>query len=105
MLQPGEVGISLGRYAIGPARIFSEFVAAPVGDVERRVGKHVVGPQGLVLVVGKGVAVGGTQVAVQTVDGEVHQCQAAGCRHKLLAVNGQVTLLLQRGCVGILELG
>src|SRR3546814_17485237 len=78
VLQPAEVGVALGRDAGDPARVVGDLVAAPVGDVERRVGQDVVGAQGLVLVVGEAGAVALADVAVQPVHGQVHQAQAAG---------------------------
>jgi hypothetical protein len=79
-----------------PPRVIFELVAVPIADVERRVGKDVVGPQCLVLVVGEGGSVGLADVPVQPMNGEVHQTQATGLRHQLLPVDRQVALLAQR---------
>src|SRR5690606_20217704 len=43
VLQPGVVGVAHGRHAELPAHVFAQTLAAPVGDVERRVGEDEVG--------------------------------------------------------------
>src|SRR5690606_2864393 len=42
VLQPGVVGVAHGRYAELPAHVVAQALAAPVGDVERRVGEDEV---------------------------------------------------------------
>ena len=39
VLQPGVVGVADRRRAVGPARILAQPLAAPVGNVERRIGE------------------------------------------------------------------
>ena len=41
VLHPGEVGVALRRRAVAPAHVVGQPLAAPVRDVERRVGKDV----------------------------------------------------------------
>ena len=45
VLDPGEVGVAHRRRAVPPSGVFAEPVAAPVADVERRVGQDEVGLQ------------------------------------------------------------
>ena len=63
-------------------------LAAPVADVERRVGEDEVGLEVGVPVVVEGVAVG--DLAVDAADGEVHLGQPPGGVVRLLAVDGDV---------------
>ena len=45
VLHPGEVGIAYRRNTILPPPVVTQPVSSPVGDVERRIGEDVVGPQ------------------------------------------------------------
>ena len=58
VLHPGEVGVANRRNTVLPSFVVPEPLAAPVGDVEGRVGQDVVGPQVGVLIVVEAVAVG-----------------------------------------------
>ena len=51
MLHPGEVGVAHRRDAMLPPLVVTQPVAAPVGDVEGRIGEDVVGAQVRVTVV------------------------------------------------------
>ena len=72
MLQPGVVGVADGRRAVGPARILAQPVAAPVGDVERRIGEDVVEAQVLQFVLVEAALVVPADVGVDAAHGEVH---------------------------------
>ena len=50
MLQPAIVGVADWRYAVFPAGVFTEAIAAPIGYVERWVGEDVVEAKVLELV-------------------------------------------------------
>ena len=43
VLHPGEVGVTRRRYAILPTLVVTQPLAAPVGDVERRIGENEIG--------------------------------------------------------------
>ena len=88
MLHPGEVGVTLGAGAVLPALVVLEAVAAPVGNVEGRVGEDVVGLQVGMTVVVETVAVG--YLALDAADGEVHPGKAPGGVVGLLTVDGDV---------------
>ena len=88
VLHPGEVGVALGRDAVLPALVVGEPIAAPVGDVERRIGHDEVG-----LEVGKAVvveAVALRDLALDAADGEVHLGEAPSRVVRLLAVDRDV---------------
>jgi hypothetical protein len=70
VLDIGEVGVAGGRDAVFPAFVVAEAFAAPVGDVEGRIGEDEVGPEIGKLLVVKVVAVG--DLALDATDGEVH---------------------------------
>ena len=70
VLHPGEVGVALGRYAVLPALVVEEPLAAPVGDVERRIGKDEVGFEVGMAVVEKTVVLG--NLAVDAANRKVH---------------------------------
>ena len=90
VLQPGVVGVADGRYAEGPARVFAQAVAAPVGDVEGRVGEDVVEAQVAQLVLVEAAFVVPADVGVDAAHGQVHLGQAPGGVVALLAVDGDV---------------
>ena len=79
-----------GRRAELPALVVAQALAAPVGDVEGRVGEDEVGLQVGVAVVVEGVAVG--DLAVDAADGQVHLGEAPGGVVRLLAVDRDVRL-------------
>jgi hypothetical protein len=43
VLHPRKVGVTDGRFAELPAFVVAQALAAPIGDVERRVGEDEVG--------------------------------------------------------------
>ena len=88
MLHPGEVGVAHRRDAVLPTPVFPQSLAAPVGDVEGRVGQDVVGPQVRVAVIVKTVAVG--DLPLDAPDGQVHLGQSPGSVVGFLTVDGQV---------------
>lgn len=90
VLHPGEVGVAGGRHAVFPAFVVAQVLAAPVGDVEGRIGEDEVGLEVGVAVVVEGVAVG--DLAVDATDGEVHLGQPPGGVVRLLAVDRDVGL-------------
>src|SRR5690606_34302651 len=94
VLHPAKVGVAFGRGAVLPAHVVGQGFAPPVFDVERRVGHYEVGTQVWVLVVQEGVGVFLAEVEVDAPDGHVHGGQLPGGRVGLLAVHGDVLLLL-----------
>ena len=88
MLHPGEVGVALGRGAVLPALVFGQPFAAPVGDVEGRVGQDKVGLEVGVTVGVEGVTVG--DLALDAANSEVHLCQPPRRVVRLLAINRDV---------------
>ena len=88
VLQPGEVGVAGRRDAKAPARVLLQALAAPVGDVEGRVGEDGVG-----LEVGERVLVEAAfavpaDVAVDAAHGKVHFCKPPGGVVGFLPVDG-----------------
>ena len=73
VLDPGEVGVALGRGAVLPALVLGEPLAAPVGNVERRIGEDEVGPEIGMAVVVEAVAV--SDLPFDPADGEIHLCE------------------------------
>ena len=71
VLDPGEVGVASRRVAVAPALVALQSLAAPVGDVEGRIGEDVVGAQVGVAVVVEYVAV--SDLAFDAADGEFHR--------------------------------
>ena len=90
VLHPGEVGVARRRHAVLPALVVAQALAAPVADVEGRIGEDEVGLEVGVAVVVEGVAVG--DLAVDAADGEVHLGQPPGGVVRLLAVDADVGL-------------
>ena len=88
MLHPGEVGVALGRDAVLPALVVGEPLAAPVGDVEGRIGQDEVGLEVGMAVVVEAVAVG--DLALDAPDGQVHLGESPGGVVGFLAVDGDV---------------
>ena len=74
VLHPAKVGVALGRGAVLPALVFGEPLAAPVGDVERRIGEDEVGLEVWMAVVVEAVAM--VDLPLDAPDGEVHLCEA-----------------------------
>lgn len=69
---PSEVRVALGRNAILPAQVLLELVAAPVREVEGRVGEDEVELLRAAQVVEERVGVPLAQVRVDAFDGKVH---------------------------------
>ena len=92
VLHPGEVGVALGWGAEAPALVVGEPLAAPVGDVEGRVGEDEVGPEVGVAVVVEAVAVG--DLPLDAADGEVHLRDPPGRVVRLLAPDRDVAARL-----------
>ena len=97
VLHPGEVGVARGRHAVLPAIVIAQPLAAPVGDVEGRIGEDEVGPEVGVAVVVEGVAV--TDLTVDAADGEVYLGQPPGGEVRFLAVDADVALGLAVGAI------
>ena len=92
VLHPGEVGVALGRRAVAPALVVGEPLAAPIGDVEGRVGEDEVSPEVGVAVVVEAVAVG--DLALDAADGEVHLRDPPGRVVRLLSPDRDVVARL-----------
>ena len=90
MLHPGEVRVAHGRHAVLPALVVAQALAAPVGDVERRIREDEVGPEVRMAVVVEGVAVG--DLALDAADDEVHLGQPPGGVVELLTVDRDIGL-------------
>ncbi len=101
VLDPGEIGVALGRGAVFPAGVVLEFGVPPFADIEGGIGHDEVGAEIGVLVAGK--AVGGflAEVEVDAADGHVHGGEAPGGGVALLAVDGEVA---EFAAVGLDEL-
>ena len=76
VLQPGIVGIAHRRHAVFPAGIVAQLLAAPIADVEGRIGKDKIRFQVGVAVIQEGVAQ--FQFGVNAANGQVHARQAQG---------------------------
>ena len=70
VLHPGEVGVTLGRDAVLPALVVGKTIAAPVGDIERRIGEDEVCPEVGVTVIVEAIAMG--DPAFDAADGQIH---------------------------------
>ncbi len=88
VLHPGEVGVAGRRHPVLPALVVAQAVAAPVGDVERRVGEDEIGLEVGVAVIVEGVAV--CDLTLDAADGQVHAGQAPGGVVGLLAEDRDV---------------
>ena len=89
VLHLGEVGVAHGRDAELPALVLAQTLAAPVGDVEGRVGEDEVGFEVGKAIVVKGVAL--LDAAFDAADGQVHLGQAPGGVVEFLAVNAELS--------------
>ena len=92
VLDPGVVCVARRRGSVAPARVI--FPARPGLDIERRVAEGVFHLDVRVQVDGERVAPDAGEVAVETVDGEVHPGQAPGAFVELLAVDRDRGLVL-----------
>ena len=90
VLHPREVGVARRRDAVLPPLVVPQPFAAPVGDVEGRIGQDVVGPQVGMAVVMEAVAV--LDLALDAPDRQVHPGHSPGGVVGLLAVDGDVPL-------------
>src|SRR5690606_31198549 len=98
VLQPGVVGVAHGRHAELPARVLAQALAAPVGDVERRVGEDEVGLHGSAVAstLGRELVLVETALVVPEDPGvdaahrQVHLAQAPAGVVALLPVDGDV---------------
>ena len=84
VLDPGEVGVANRRHPVAPPRIIAQPLAAPLADVERRVGEDEVGAQVRVHVVMKRVAPLRAEVGLDSAQREVHLRQPPRSRVLLL---------------------
>src|SRR5690606_32745104 len=90
VLQPGVVGVAYRWHAELPARVLAQAVAAPVGDVEGRVGEDVVEAQVAQFVLVEAALVVPADIGVDAAHGQVHLGQAPGGVVALLAIDGDV---------------
>ena len=88
MLDPGEVGVALGRGAILPAFVVGEPLTAPVGDVEWGIGEDEVGLEVGMAVVVEAVAMG--DLPFNASDREVHLRQPPGGVVRFLTVDRDI---------------
>ena len=88
MLDPGVVGVALGRNPVLPAGIL--VVADPVGVVERRIGQDVIALEIGVQVAAEAVGVFRPEVALDAANRQIHHRQPPGRGVGLLAVDGDV---------------
>jgi hypothetical protein len=90
VLHLGEVGIGDWRHAVLPAAVVFEQVAAPIGVVEGRIGKDVVGLEVGVQVVVEAVGMFRAEVALDAANRQVHLRQPPGGVVGFLAVDRDV---------------
>ena len=102
VLDPREVGVPGWWGAVFPAGVVAEAFAAPVADVERRVGEDVVGSQVGVAVVVERVGGPVGEVGFDAAQREVHLAESPGGGDELLAVDGDVGAF---AAVGLHEFG
>ena len=88
MLHPSEVGIALRRCPELPALVVLQTLAAPIGDIERRIGEDEIGLQVGMAVVVKAVAVG--DLALNAPDRQVHLGQPPRSVIRLLTIDRNV---------------
>ena len=88
VLQPGIVGVAGRRHAVFPADIIAQMLAAPVADIERRIGKDEVGLQVFMLIGKKGIAQ--LNAGINAANSQVHLGQTQGGGVGFLAIDGQV---------------
>ena len=70
MLHPSKVGVTFRRNTKLPAHVV--FLTKPVGIIEGRVGKNVVGSKVRMKVTAKCISVLWTEIGLDTADGEIH---------------------------------
>jgi len=92
VLHPSEVSVADGWAAILPPLVVAQQFAAPVADVERRIGEDVVGLEVRVSIIVKRIAM--SDLPVDAADGEVHLSEPPGSVIGLLAVNADVRFRL-----------
>src|SRR5699024_9151378 len=85
VLNPGIIRIPCWWYTIAPALIF--FIASPVFNVERWVGKNIVSLHVRMLVTGESITPAWSQIAVKAMDGKVHLCHTPCTLIELLSVD------------------
>ena len=89
--QPREIGVALRRRTvIRPANIAVELGMPPIGNVERRIGQHVIGAQIGMLIVEKRVGGFASQIEVDAANHEVHRHQTPRRVVAFLPVNRDV---------------
>ncbi len=90
VLEPGVVGIA-GRWHVErPARVLPQPVAAPVGDIEGRVGKNEVGPEVRQFVLVECALVVPADIGIDAAHREVHPGEPPGGVVALQPVDGNV---------------
>ena len=104
VLDPGVVGVADRRDAVLPALVFAQAVAAPVADVEGRIGEDVVGPEIGVQVAVEGVGVFRAEIGFDAANGEVHLGEPPGGGVALLTEDGDVVSLAAVGFDELLRL-
>ena len=90
VLQPSIVCVADRRRAIFPAGILAQPFAAPVGDVERRIGEDIIEPQVFQLVLVEAALVVPSDVGVDAANREVHLAEPPRRVVALLTVDRDV---------------
>ena len=90
VLQPCVVGVTHGWHAELPAHVVAQAVAAPVGDIEGRVGEDVVGLEVAQFVLVEAALVVPSNVGVDPAHSQVHLGQSPRGVVRLLPVNCNV---------------
>ncbi len=72
VLYPGVVGVIGWRRTEFPSHIFFQAPTAPVGHIERGIGKNEIGLQIFVQIVVEAISLMRAKVGVDTTDSEVH---------------------------------
>src|SRR5690625_4587303 len=106
VLQPGVVGVAYRWHAELPARVFTQAVTAPVGNIKRRIGENIIKAQVAQLVLVEAALVVPADIGVDAAHGEVHFGQAPGGVVALLSVDGDVAdapAVFQHECFALHE--
>ena len=88
VLHPCEVGVAFGWYAVLPTWVITELVAAPFGNVKRRICHYKVRFEKRVFVIVERITEAVTEVGFNAANGKVHLCQSPCVAVQFLPVNG-----------------
>ena len=91
MLQPPKVGIARRRRTVSPTSIVAEQFAAPITDIEGRIGDDKIGFHVLVRVIEKGpLSIPDHLGAVDAANSEIHTAQSPSGLVAFLPINGNI---------------